>query len=918
MKEQRILFKKCIRDIFRNLKQFLAIIFIVATSVTLFVGLEANTEEFEKRINTVFESSNMGDLYVTFNPDFNNTTEMDEDYKNLSSISEESMIDKRMNFTSLTLEGKKTNGLFYIDKPTVSTPYDLELDSSVIEDNEDNFFYIDEKMINSIALLTGKTPKIGDELNLSIPASQLDTLIEGINQDPEALNSLLLEKIEESDQSSLVKTFVKNTINESEPSMISNSLGDLTKELLIKDNEHDVNLKFTLTGIMKHPENIESSEFSTSNFVMSSILFASKIVERTKNNLNLDYVEYAIETLYKNGMKENYYNLYKALLTNETIYPDMIDKVNSKLDEEMAEPRNSNFITHFYNQYIIKLNDGLVLEEVDDKITQYFNNKEDNNLLIIQNKETLSSTMTVMNDLNQSRMLTFSFPIIFFIVAVLVVLTTIAQLLLKERTQIGTMKGLGISRRRIFLFYTTLIDIIVIIGVLLGFIIGPLLLPQVLNIKYGILYSLPQIGYSFPLISALVTLFGVVFVTSLLTYLLIRHELKLTPVESMRPASPNFKYKNKKGGKFKFPSLMMALRNIKVHLGKSIMVIVGVMGCTGLLICGFGIEDTIDYGKNVDLDNFLNGDLNINYSLNTAFNVNKEKLLTFNEIESVDEYGMGSVDLIQEKSIGNGQYYYISRKSALFGFDDQYQRKEGTVAVSKSYADKFDLKLNDEINIKVQNNEYNVKIDYIFYSFSTKGIFIYQEDELFKDLPQIAMSAQIKVKEGANTTELKEKLLNDDELFVESVLTKTETTDKIASYVSSINMMTNTIKVFAIVLAVIVLVNLAILNFNERIRDIATLRVLGFNIFEIAKSLIYETMILTFIGCIFGLLIGYPLEIMVLYANIVELVSYAYVIYPLSFVYSFLISLVTAFFVNLFISSKIKKVPMAESLKSVE
>ena len=99
---------------------------------------------------------------------------------------------------------------------------------------------------------------------------------------------------------------------------------------------------------------------------------------------------------------------------------------------------------------------------------------------------------------------------------------------------------------------------------------------------------------------------------------------------------------------------------------------------------------------------------------------------------------------------------------------------------------------------------------------------------------------------------------------------------------------------------------------------IATLRVLGFNLIEIAKSLIYEIMILTLIGCFFGIFLGFPLEFMTLYANRTELVSFYYIVYPMSYVISILISLITAFLVNLYISKRVNKVPMAESLKSVE
>jgi putative ABC transport system permease protein len=112
---------------------------------------------------------------------------------------------------------------------------------------------------------------------------------------------------------------------------------------------------------------------------------------------------------------------------------------------------------------------------------------------------------------------------------------------------------------------------------------------------------------------------------------------------------------------------------------------------------------------------------------------------------------------------------------------------------------------------------------------------------------------------------------------------------------SGVHIMTNAVKGFAIILAIIVLYNLALLNFRERTRDIATLKVLGFTKHEIASSLLWETMSLTAVGVIFGMLLGYPFLLAVLKLNTVQLVQYLYHIYPLTYVYSFLLTFIVAF-----------------------
>ena len=149
-------------------------------------------------------------------------------------------------------------------------------------------------------------------------------------------------------------------------------------------------------------------------------------------------------------------------------------------------------------------------------------------------------------------------------------------------------------------------------------------------------------------------------------------------------------------------------------------------------------------------------------------------------------------------------------------------------------------------------------------------------------------------------------------------MTYDENIEKIDGYMSSVGQMTLTIKIFAVLLAVVVLINLAILNFNERKRDIATLRVLGFSRFEIASSLIYEVMILTVVGSLLGMAIGLPLEMLTLGVNQVELIDWKYVIFPLTYLFSFLISFGTALVANLIISTRVNKISMSESLKSIE
>ena len=135
---------------------------------------------------------------------------------------------------------------------------------------------------------------------------------------------------------------------------------------------------------------------------------------------------------------------------------------------------------------------------------------------------------------------------------------------------------------------------------------------------------------------------------------------------------------------------------------------------------------------------------------------------------------------------------------------------------------------------------------------------------------------------------------------------------------SGIRVMTNAVKIFAILLGIVVIYNLTLMNFKERSRDIATLKVLGFNQKEIMRSLLIESLSLTLIGVLIGLVLGYPFMLAVLENNIVSLVSYLYHIYFSTYIYAFLLTFGVAAVINLLLSLRIRKVKMVESLKSVE
>ena len=649
-------------------------------------------------------------------------------------------------------------------------------------------------------------------------------------------------------------------------------------------------LNFKVTGTMKFVENIQNGDYSSNSYVISKQYVVQVFIETLK------------KSLIENNISENFANYISNYLKNSL----------------------ENIV--FANQYILKVNNNSKTNQIINDIDQYYENKyinepDKNTLLYVSGLKDQPFNTVIQMDIKQSYQLMIVFPFLFFFVAILVILTTISQLIIKERTEIGTLKALGVKNSTLYAYYMTLMIVLVGIGLLIGGIIGPILIPFILNIKYSILYSLPSMSYVFPFLYFFLIGILLTGLTCLCVFFSTRKEITLSPSESMRPkkvkvirAKDNISRTKKDKIANRLISLKMALRNIRLNFLKSIMVVVGVMGCTSLLVAGFGIEDTLNYSIDYDMDHFYKGDVMLTY--NSGSKSKKEEILSnfSSDIELINELRTISVEAYGKKQIKT-TVFVLEPNHELIDADFDYTK----VMITQKVANDGNYKVGDTIEFDILNNHYSALIDKIGTTFSRHGIYVSTLNPDFASLLDTVSSSFIKIKSTS---------LKDPETLGEEITQKVEgisifTTHEmirvnINNVISSVQMMTLTIKVFAILLAVVVLYNLAFLNFKERIREMATLKVLGFPNSQIAKSLIYETMILVFVGTIFGLCVGFPVEYLVLYVNRNSLIEFLYTVFNKSYIISFVLSFITGLIINILLSLSIKKVKMVESLKSVE
>lgn len=706
--------------------------------------------------------------------------------------------------------------------------------------------------------------KVGDTISFTLPISLRNLKDEMVNKFASAFN------------------FDSNSFLEKIDSALKEGANDpfQTDELVLSS---------TLTGFMEHPEAAEVSTSTSVRVMLDSEFLEDEITLELGKKINESY---------EDGEKD-------------------IDFFNTKysVKQLLLMAINSLSINDFCNQYLIKAKNNVNLQELNSRINNYFTNNEDSSTLITSlTKENLPTTITLETDVSQAEKLSLVFPLIFFIVAILVVLTSLSQLIYKSRSDIGTMKAIGISKGKILFHYIWFGIILSFIGCFLGSIIGPLLIPKIMNNKYDILYNLPRGHIVFPMLHIVLCTLIFCLLSGFVSFLVSRGEVNLSPVESMRPkVLKELKGKKKKSDKQVKPfllSMRMAIRNIKTKLSRTFMVIFGVMGCTALLVSGYGIMDTINYGVDLDFNKHMLSQISLSYGTSGS---EKEKINSLEGIKTYEPYmSIPIQSFYGEHAFDTTITLYESDSPTCYDFASFIDKG---VVLSYETASKLNINVGDMMRIIYMGNSYELRVDYLFES--SYLLQMYTKKDNLKDIEFKATGAEITLKDNYKEEDVK-KEIEDLNLGLGSLSTSYDLQKRIKDILGSVEIMCNTVKIFAILLAIVVTYNLALLNFNERKRDIATLKVIGCKKSEIMFSFIGEIFFLTLIGVICGLFLGYPLLVIILKVNQTSLFHFLYHIFFKTYLLSVLISLGSSAIVNMLLGRLSSKVDAVSALKSVE
>ena len=522
------------------------------------------------------------------------------------------------------------------------------------------------------------------------------------------------------------------------------------------------------------------------------------------------------------------------------------------------------------------------------------------------------------------------FPLFFFFVAALVCITTMTRMVDEQRTQIGVLKALGYTNFAIMSKFMIYSGSASLIGCVIGFIGGSIVFPTVLWSVYDIMYGFADIILVFD--NGLACLLTLAFMCCALgaTWLACRSELSDVPAELMRPKAP-------KSGKRvlleRIPFIWnhmkflhkVSIRNIFRYKKRLIMMILGISGCTALLITGFGIRDSIKNVADYQFNEISLYDYSITLT-NSATEDLKEKLLEASNdtIETLTFLHESTMDLVGEaetKSVN----IVVSDGSLSDYLDLHTEHGEqisypgpGEVAICDALAERLDLEIGDTVTLRTSDmKSLEVTVSAVFQNYVFYYVYIDAETCLdqWGYVPEYK-TGYVNVVDGEDVHASAAKLVNADGVAAVSVTE--DLRERVVNMMSSMDYIVLLIVFCAAMLALIVLYNLTNINITERIREIATIKVLGFTANETASYVFRENILLTAMGALVGIVLGKLLHMYVMNQIQIDMISFDVRIEPMSMVLSIGLTFLFTLGVNLLMRIKLDKVNMAESLKSIE
>ena len=512
-------------------------------------------------------------------------------------------------------------------------------------------------------------------------------------------------------------------------------------------------------------------------------------------------------------------------------------------------------------------------------------------------------------EMDQHKMMSGIFPVVFILISMLILLTTMTRIITHQRTQIGILKASGFKDRSIIFHYVSYGFWLVLVGAILGLILGPMTLPQLFYPSMSATYKLPSWepawSMNFVYVAALMVLMSI-----FVSYYAVKSISDEKPADTIRPKAPKISttgFVEKLGiwDKLSF-NVRWNWRDAKRNKFRALMTIIGVIGCSALLVCAFGMYDGMNDLKEWEFNQInhydsklvIDDEATMSEIDDVASEVNGDKIM-----ESAIEIESGSV----KKS---GSLLVLNNTDLVTPTDYDWNPikiEDNEVSISQKMADMLDVGVGDTVKWHIMGSDkwVKTKVDKIHADPTSQGL-IMSSDKL-EDLDLNYTPTSIVTTEHVDKNYSAIKTAN-------SMKDMTGSWDELTE---AMWLLIYILIFFASLLAVVVLYNLGLLSFTEIEREIATLKVLGFKTGALRKLLLTQNLWFTAIGFLLGLPVGYFI-LKIMWESSGDSFYILPSISPANFILSAVITFALSILVNLMFSRKIKKLDMVESLKSGE
>ncbi|MEG0799104.1 MAG: FtsX-like permease family protein [Bacilli bacterium] len=743
---------------------------------------------------------------------------------------------------------------------------------------------------------------------------------EKINEVQKEYNDKISSAYKELDNSNKELTKAQNKLNSQKSSnekLFATKFNEINNGLTLVNNNINNILSSSLTGLTSIDELVVSlsNNVSTMKSTLSNLVSGS--TEYNDLYTQIKTCEATIKAC--NDLISNRSNLVsgKETLNKEySKFKNTISTNQEKLDKGYIE----------YNNGIKKVK--------EEEIT--LNNKIDEERLKLKDiekpvwylldRKSNTGYANYKEDILKVDAIASILPIFFILIAVLVCLNTLTRLIEEERAEIGILKCNGFNNFRIMLPYIIYVLLASFLGVTVGLTIGYHIIPKII---YGVFlsrYFVPKlITVVNPIPISLIT--TVTFsIMTILVVVILYICLREKAASLLRPkAPPSGKKVFLERISFIWKRLnftwKVTIRNIFRYKKRVFMTILGVAGCTALLLTGFGLNDSINNISEHQFNNIIKYDEVIVLSKNTdKLSASQEKLFKDNNITKTSlvyqeafTYSFNSKSddvylVVPKTDIKNHVYLksIISKKEVSIP-------KRGAI-ITKQLADNLDIKKGSNLSIRDSNNNlYIIYVEDIVENYVSHYIYMssdYYNQVFNKDIKynSVFASASGKIDEKVKLSDYDIMTIN----YTKDILSSFD------GFVKGLNKIIYFIIIAASLLAFTVLYNLTIINISERQREIATLKVLGFSDREISVYVYRETLILTIFGIALGLILGIFLHRFILHTATTNNILFIVIIRWYSYIFAVIITIIFSFIVQLIINRTLKKIKMVESLKSVE